>query len=201
MSISSSKSAEILAASNVYALLGRLWVAEVDRVILRELKEPRFASDFTLVDNENEDAVVETLAAEYCALFIGPKNHFPPMQSVWQEGQLDSEITNSVKEFADAINYKPAKSYPGTQMDHLGIEMELMGRIVECIGRQKEDESHCQDTHEFAGEFFRRHLTWTGRLFSTAIAHSDSVFYKSLLQTTRDFLQTQSEMWGEVTQA
>jgi len=190
-----SKQEELTATSNVYSLLGRLWLQEIDELLLAEFQSEPLRSTFQFSDSISEEDL-DSLAAEYCQLFVGPKNHFPPMQSVWQEGTLDSEITTSVKSFAAAVSYQPSTEYPSTFFDHLGIELEIMARIVQIIANQAPDDPQSVETLAFANEFFERHLCWTDKLIAAASSRANSNFYKTLLANTRDFLDVERSRWN-----
>ena len=181
------KQEELAATSNVYSLLGRLWLQELDGDLLAKLHSEPLKSAFQF-DDSVQQSDLDSLAAEYCELFVGPKNHFPPMQSVWLEGKLDSEVTASVRAFADAVNYQPSSDYPNTLIDHLGIELEIMGSIVGVLANLAPEDPQLDETQSFASEFFGRHLCWTEKLTEAASAKAHSSFYKSLLANTREFL-------------
>ncbi len=189
-----SKQEELAATSNVYSLLGRVWLQELDESLLAEFQLEPLRSAFRFTESV-QVADLDSLAAEYCQLFVGPKNHFPPMQSVWQEGKLDSEVTASVRAFAAAVNYEPSSAYPNTLVDHLGVELEIMARITEIIAIQKSGDPKSEETHAFAAEFFGRHLCWTEKLIAAAAGRTSSDFYKSLLANTHDFLEIEVERW------
>lgn len=184
------------AIANVYALLGRLWLQELDEPLLAEFEsEPLRGAFQSVTGQELPTEELDHLAAEYCRLFVGPKEHFPPIQSVWQEGKLDSEISTSVRSFASAISYAPLSAYPNTLIDHLGIELEIMSRSLQLFSHQISNGIPSDETEAFAQEFFRRHLCWTDRFIAAAARSTELVFYKLLLNSTRDFLAAENEVW------
>ena len=123
---------------------------------------------------------LDALAVEYCRLFIGPRDHLPPIQSVWEASQLQSEIADSVRAFCDLYGYVLPAKYSGI-IDHLGVELDIMSSALDRVA-----------IPDAANEFFRRHLTWTDDFFKAAQASAESAFYKSLILVTGEFLQSES---------
>ena len=176
------------AVSNVYSLLSRLWLAEIDEPLLRELSKPRLRDAFAKIGGVIPDRKqLDELAIEYCRLFIGPRDHLPPIQSVWQRAQLQSDITDSVQAFADLFGYSMPIQHDGI-LDHLGIELDMMSAVL-ANGVASDEESAA------VAEFFARHLSWPSKLLDAANDQTQSTFYKSLMQITREFLQAESAVW------
>lgn len=166
--------------SGIYELLSRLWLTELSEPQLEQLRTPNVRSAFEAAGGyvpSLDD--LEALAIEYCGLFVGPKHHLPPLQSVWDRGELQSDITTSVREFADALGYPIP---PSAMWDQLGCELGIMGRALQVDGDQRVQE-------EFTHEFFRRHLCWTSRFLSEVEQRSTSEFYRSLANMTQEFLR------------
>lgn len=70
---------------------------------------------------------VEQLAIDYCQLFIGPADHLPPFQSVWQSGQFHGSTTASMREFVDPVGYEATA---GIMLDHPGVQLGIMGHVL-----------------------------------------------------------------------
>ena len=99
--------ADLDAASGMYALLAQVWLREVDLALLSRLRSPEVRPLFQAAGGElPADSEVEHLAVEYCRMFVGPQGHLPPLQSVWERGELQSDITSSIRSFADAAGYQ-----------------------------------------------------------------------------------------------
>lgn len=77
------------------------------------------------------DAAVETLAVEYCRLFIGPHGHMPPVESVvLGEGRFCGASTESVSRFCRTIGMVPdedARVVP----DHISMELDCLATLEE----------------------------------------------------------------------
>ncbi|NND99922.1 MAG: molecular chaperone TorD family protein [Pirellulaceae bacterium] len=178
--------------SNVYALLSRLWLTEVDADFLNAVIASPIAQTLNVTpDLAADPESIEQLATEYCRLFIGPVNHLPPFQSVWQQGQLQSSVTDSVKSFAQAIGFSDLADST-TLPDHLGIQLQIMSEIIRLFATEAEPP---REYNELAQEFFHRHLTWPTSFLQTASARTDSDFYKAVIQLTTDLLESEQANW------
>ena len=168
---------DLVALSGVYRLLGRLWLREVDQPLLNELASPPFASEFS-TNGANES--LQDLSIDYCQLFIGPKDHLPPYQSVWQTGQFQSSTVVSMTDFVEVVGYQPPDD---AMFDHLGIQLDVMAHICST--------STATETTEIFEAFFMRHLTWPTEFLQKAQTRAQTDFYRSVIRLTGEFLQSQ----------
>ena len=132
---------------------------------------------------------IEQLAIDYCALFIGPKEHLPPYQSVWEDGQLQTDTVDSIESFAEAVHFKSTED---VMADHLGYQLQLMGHITQQLSTRSDN----TDLVDLAKEYFKRHLSWSDRLLSAAGRKSTTDFYNAMVGLTRDLLASEREYWG-----
>ena len=187
-----SRSQDRLARSGLYRLLARLWLREADVHLLHQLGSGALGEAFlnaggvlpALVTGET----VEDLAVDYCQLFLGPSQHFPPYQSVWQAGQFEGEASKSVREFAEVVRYDATAAAPGGMVDHLGVQFDLMGHLLAADGDTTE-----AVIDEMAAVFFAAHLMWPGTLLDAAQTRAQSEFYGSMLALTQSFLDLESQ--------
>ena len=97
-----------LARASTYQLLARLWVLEPGELLEPLATEP-LASAWQLLGGNIPDHASEEVRAsldeDFCRLFIGPKDHLPPIQSVWESGELDTGVTTSIREFDMIIGF------------------------------------------------------------------------------------------------
>ena len=172
--------------SELYGFLARLWLREVDDILLAGLTG---TIGKTLgVSHDTKRVDLEELAIDFCALFIGPQNHLPPYQSVWSEGQLQTEIGTSVQEIASVVGL----SLPGkTMSDHLGVQLQVMSQI----NRHLTDMTNQIELRAIARFFFQRHLTWTNALLESASVKASTVFYRSVVQLTSELLESERNYW------
>ena len=184
---------ELVAISGTYRLLARLWLREVDVELLELLSSPEACQLFSSVggqlppDDQSAQEAIEQLAIEYCHLFIGPKNHLPPVQSVWQSGQFQSQAVGSMRDFFEVANYQ----FEGSNVpDHLGVQLDVMAQLCESAAAEQRDE-HV----DVLRQFYLRHLTWPSRLIDGVLQRDGSAFYRSVAEVTREFLQQEQAIW------
>ena len=172
----------------MYRLLGRFWLREVDRELLRALRSPPLREAFTdaggVLPAGDDDGTIEQLAIDYCRLFIGPTGHLPPYQSVWQGGQLQGTTAASMARFIDVVRYDTGRLPRGMMLDHLGVQLDVMGHILSQLTTGQIE----KDLSALAATFFRTHLTWTADFLNIAPQRATTDFYRSTLALTRVFL-------------
>ena len=182
------------ARAGVYRLLARIWSAELDHPALRSLAAPPLKSLFeqaggTLPSNSDAHAI-EELAVDYCRLFIGPSDHLPPYQSVWQEGQFQGSANASMREFIDLVGFQVGPLANSSMLDHFGLQLEMMGHILAGTGDTNGIED-AQTRSEIARRFFALHLTWPNRLLAAASQRATTPFYRSVIEMTGGFLESE----------
>ena len=177
--------------SGVYRLLGRLWLREVDAPLLNQLSDGVLGETFVAAGGVSPAPVtgetVESLAVDYCQLFLGPSGHFPPYQSVWEAGQFEGEAAKSVREFAEVVRYDPTGVLPGGMVDHLGVQLDLMGYLLSG-GLAAEDHV----IEEVSNAFYSSHLAWPDTLLSATAERAKTAFYRSMLTLTGAFLDSEA---------
>ena len=182
-------SPEVDARSGMYRLLARLWLREMDGPSLRALRSPPLCDAFTEAGGRLPgDATLEALAIDYCQLFIGPANHLPPFQSVWQSGQFESDAIASVKGHAEVVGYDFAALPSGIMLDHLGVQLDVMGHILGRIAIWQPESGRLDNVLEVARSFFAKHLTWPSQLLEIAAQKAATEFYRSTIALTGEFL-------------
>jgi TorA maturation chaperone TorD len=118
------------------------------------------------VDLNDLDAAVETLAVEYCRLFIGPHGHMPPVESVvLGEGKFWGASTESVAKFYQDNGMAPdeeARVVP----DHISMELDCLATLEE------------QGRHDEAVAFAIAHpLRWLPLLTQHIESRASLAFY------------------------
>ncbi len=182
--------ADIQALSSVYLLLAYLWMKELDQELLNLLNTPDIAE---LIENlggsvpaADAPETVDTLAEDYCQLFIGPQDPLPPIQSWWTHGQLQSEDSDSCRAFYDRLEgFEPPVNLP----DHLGNQLLFVSALMD----RDADDPDFEACLDLADEFFQRHLSWTKPFLDKALDRAQTDFYKGLLRITSEFLNEDPE--------
>ncbi|MGI9474496.1 MAG: TorD/DmsD family molecular chaperone [Rubripirellula sp.] len=195
---------DAMAIASVYALLSRIWIREIDRAMLSAMRAPDLSTALSSLGISPPDETLEDLAIEYCRLFIGPRDHLPPIQSVWQKSQLEGESATSVKKFAELAGYDMPF---GVIQDQLGIELAVMGRLVEAATKSDDVSESVDDrdvvdrdveadaARDAAAMFFSRHLTWVSPLLLATAQRAELPFYRSIAEVTQQFLVLEREDW------
>ena len=166
---------------------------EVDEQLLAFLLVPPLRNVFIAAGGTLPEDVaastLEELAVDFCQLFLGPANHLPPFQSVWQRGQFQGESAASMQHYVSAAAYETG----GLMFDHLGVQLDVMGRLLES---GLDSVQHSDDVFDLAATYFAEHLTWVPPLFESAINRAATEFYRSMIHMTRDFLKSEETFWA-----
>lgn len=178
-------SAACLQLSSVYNLLSQLWSSEVTLEQLQTLNEPDLRGAIEhlggSVPSDVSAETVETLAVDYCQLLIGPKNHLPPVESIWAGGQFQTKTASSVNQYYGLLpGFKPAVTIP----DHIGAQLEFMAHLFQNAAMKDNPEVYT----ETADRFFEKHLGWTGDFLQQVHEKSTTDFYRGLARITQFFL-------------
>jgi len=180
---------DLEARAGVYELLSRLWLYEVDPELLSELTDGSLAAAWReLGGPDTGDRHVESLATEYCRLFVGPRGHVAPFQSVWESGQHGGTSVSSMREYLSLLN----EPVPGLEEipDHFGVQLLLMGTFLRCLSA----ESCPTELSRLACDFYQEHVQWAGGLLEAALERTTDPFYCFLITATREFLVTESRI-------
>lgn len=175
--------------AGMFRLLARIWSREIDQEFLDQLSADPLREAFLNVGGILPNESVDDLAIEYCLLFIGPAEHLPPYQSVWQTGQFQGETTTSMEQFVDVIGYDTS-NLDGMMLDHLGVQLDVMNWLEQNQAETPLDSEKAVAIKQIHDEFFARHLAWPTKLIDAATEKTTSDFYRSVFQITRSFLES-----------
>lgn len=193
--LATTSSEETAARGCTYHLLARLWLREVDRSLLRELGSPSLRDSFLGAGGSlpvcDDIRTIEELEIDFCRLFVGPKNHLPPFQSVWQSGQFQSATTASMRSFIELVGYPIDRLPSGMMADHFGVQLDVMGHILQQFSTWRSDPDGLEQVLELANAFFTGHLLWAAELLSATLGRAATEFYRSSALLTRDFLNSE----------
>jgi TorA maturation chaperone TorD len=189
---------DLLALADLYRLLSRLWIREVDGTLLARLSASPLREAIGKAGGRpptgDSAEVLEELQVDYCRLFIGPRDHLPPLQSVWQIGQLQGPLVVSMSAFVALLEADAAEDADRPFIDHLGFQLEVMGRIVQRMATATEPRQR-DVLRDVARTFYLRHLSWPGPLLDAAERRAETAFYAGLMRMTRDLLQSEHAFW------
>jgi TorA maturation chaperone TorD len=170
----------------VYQFLGHLWLRELDEATYAQWQTvlptiPGVESTATV----SED--LETLHIEYCRLFIGPQDHLPPYQSVWQTGQLGGPACISMERYLKTSGYEHHNPGHDTPPDHLGLQLQFYSWLLQ---QSATDET---EASEVLQEFQSAHLTWPVEFLSRVTVAAEASFYQQLASTTLQLLSAAAD--------
>lgn len=182
--------------TSVYKLLARLWAEEPDGLLTELSSEPLRSAWLQLggvIPDDESEELRSALDEDYCRLFVGPKGHLPPIQSVWEGGELDTAVTTSLREFDSIIGFELPWSFAVVD-DHLGNELWAMGQLLHKADGLSPGQSSIAD--DLAGAFFKGHLSWTEPLLDAVVSREGEQFYGTLATITREFLGDEAVRFG-----
>lgn len=168
----------------VFALLSRLWAREIDAAAIKSLRQQPLASAWKKlggkIPTDERPETIEALAIDYCQLLIGPKDHVPPVQSIWSQSKLSGNSTESMQKYIAMIDgFEPCVDF----VDHVAVQLQFIGVLLSMAEQSKKKLIRGLAT-AFAGD----HLEWTEKFFEATQAKATSDFYTSLSAVSREFL-------------
>ncbi len=193
--------AELMSARSLYLLLGRVFMAEVDKDFYSLLRSEEMSRALEPLraglggDERSDEEVLERLAVEYSALFIQPGS-FPPYESVFKKGRHLAEPADQVEIIYQLNGFNYRSQWPSLFPDHLGLEMNFVASLLDSQIKAlekglTEDAKRLEDTR---AEFMKKHLCQWGPQYMEKIAEMTSdPFYNPLVNFARAFLESEAE--------
>ena len=170
----------------VFHLLANLWLTEVDT----EFAELWNSSAVLIGEILDEPPVVlksedlPELETEYCRLFVGPKGHFPPVQSVWGTAKLESSATESMSRYIQELQHLHVDEVQCP--DHIGEQLRCLAVLLE--NRPDASTGHTAESDIVLSEFVTAHLSWPGELMTGVLAANPAAVYRQLVLLTETLL-------------
>lgn len=134
-----------------------------------------------VADNHLE-ADLERLQIDYCQMLIGPKNHISPVESVWIAEQFQSKSVDNMRTFFELL---PGYSPPGKFYDHIGVQLDFAGHLLQAAARTPDDAGQVDDLVKV---FVQQRLSWTGPFLQNVKHQSQTAFYRQLADATENWL-------------
>lgn len=192
---------ELTSARNLYLLLGRVFVKEIDRDFYSLLRSEQMIRALEPLqaglggDGLSDDEVLERLAVEYSALFIQPGS-FPPYESVFKKGRHLAEPADQVEIIYQLNGFDYRSQWPSLFPDHLGLEMNFVASLldshIKALEKGLVDEAKRLENTRL--EFMKKHLCQWGTQYMEKIAEATSdLFYKPFIAFARSFLESEAE--------
>jgi TorA maturation chaperone TorD len=187
------KSREALARSNLYKLFSYVFLWEPDAEFLEGIRKALGVVGIDLDGHLDGEDVVEELAVEYAAVFVGPFTHLAPYESAFLEGRLMGDASVEVSRFYKRCGYGRAHSSRALP-DHVGVELELMHHLAkreaECW--QRGDVDTANRFRSLQREFLFKHLLgWVPDFCRKVEETASHPFYVYMARLTREFLRVE----------
>ncbi len=198
---------ELNVRSNMYSLLSRVFIREVDKPFLNLLKDEEnveafrdsglsFCGDFT---DKKDEEILDELAVEYAALFlISTGRQLSPYESVQlsKEGQLGGEATSKTLAFYKSAGFDfPLESniFP----DHFAVELEFMSHLCkkEAEAHEINEEQIAESVRTKQTDFMNTHLgQWYKSFMNTLERNTQNSFYRGMSLLAGEFLDSETEV-------
>jgi TorA maturation chaperone TorD len=186
----------------VYQLLARLWSDEIDAGLFAALQSKPLGDAFcaaggSVLDDSGTPENIDAMQLDYCRLFVGPKGHIPPVQSVFQQGRFEGDAAGSIKQVMEVLGFdRPLfKTLPA---DHVANLLSTFSTLLAAVdtGVSTQDESYAE-LADMLAVVFDAHLEWIEQLARVAATRAETSFYRSLLSMTEHFLTEERLLFHE----
>jgi TorA maturation chaperone TorD len=97
-----------------------------------------------------------------------------------------------MREMIDVVGYDVVRLPGGLMLDHLGVQLDVMGHLQKKSSRPADAGSYDQ-VWELANAFFASHLLWPADLLTAAARRAEDDFYRSSIMLTREFLKSEMQ--------
>ncbi len=188
-------------------LVGWLWLREVDADTWQELNEEPLRSLFLKAggwlpdsfDPQQTSHWVQRLAEEYCRLFVGPRDHRPLVQSVWEQQQFQGDPAAQMLRWWNLLGWEPEVRGVQVPPDHLGLQWLTLGHFCSLYAEAKRRGSSSlgseKELMQMMATFLCLHLAWFGPVCRWVDQQSTEPFYRKLaLMTGRILIGLQNEV-------
>ncbi len=182
---------------DVYALGARIFATEIDAVLLHQLAAPQLAgAGLTLLDDEirtlDEQSALDELAAEYCRLFIGPKQPCSPYASVQRgEATLGGRAATRILEFLErhGLAVGETNGMAIASPDHIAVILSVLATLYGELAMDPDN----QAASSAARELVKSALTWVPDFLETVVTSARREPYQSISKLLRALLEEERE--------
>lgn len=201
----------------MYRLLSRLYLLEVDAPLLTALKEMKYPKESPqeeltegyrlleeyLLDSRPAEEIIEELAADYARVFLAAgiaqgKAAFP-FASVYASKRhlMMQESQNDAADLYAAKGLKPRKDMYRVPEDHLGLLLEYMACLCAEAQAVPGEEAY-ENVKRCQKEFLKNHLiSWVPVFSQELVKYAETGFYQGLGKLTKGFLILEQRLYEE----
>lgn len=191
--------------SSLHGLLAAIFLREVSAEQLNSFRSAGFVEVFSGLGidlgpafaHAPEDRLLEDLAVEYAALFLGPGGHISPHESAHlpDDGTLWGQASGEVKAYIEAAGFTYRADFHGIP-DHIGVELEFMADLArrEAIAWQDEDFTQAVNCLSYQKKFLSEHLIkWVGPFCAKVMDLAELPFYREIARLTAGFIESEQQ--------
>lgn len=188
---------------HLYGFLASLYRAELTQQQLDALRQPEMAAMLTAAGidlqgafwTQSDEQLLEELAVEYTALFLGPGGHISPHESVQivEHGGYWGDATTAVRRFITETGIEYDSDYNGIP-DHISVELEFLGELArrEGLAWEREDTAAAGNCLAYQRDFLDEHLGQWVEKFCTRVAETAELsLYRDVAQVTAEFVRSE----------
>ena len=192
--------------SNMYSLLSRAFIREVDKPFLSLLKDETNAQSFRdggfnlfgdFIDKQ-DDHILDALAVEYASLFLvatGKRLSVYESVQLPMEGQLNGVATSKTLAFYKSAGFDFPKE-SNILPDHFAVELEFMSHLCkkEAEAIEKKDEHVAERARTLQAAFMNTHLgQWYEKFMNNLEKNTQNSFYSGMSLLAKEFLDSETE--------
>lgn len=188
---------------NLYGFLASLYRAEITQQQLHALRQPEMAAMLTAAGidlqgdfwTQPDEQLLEELAVEFTALFLGPGGHISPHESVQIEehGVYWGDATTEVRRFITETGIEYDSDYKGIP-DHISVELEFLGELSrrESLAWGRGDTAAAGNCLAYQRDFLDEHLgQWVEKFCTQVVETAELSLYRDVAQVTAEFVRSE----------
>ena len=188
---------------HLYGFLASLYRTELTQQQLHALRQPEMVAMLTAAGidlqgvfwTKPDAQLLEELAVEFTALFLGPGGHISPHESVQIEehGGYWGDATTAVRRFITGTGIEYDSGYNGVP-DHISVELEFLGELArrEGLAWEQGDTAAAGNCLAYQRDFLDEHLgQWVETFCTRIVETADLSFYRDVAQVTAEFVRSE----------
>ena len=188
---------------HLYGFLASLYRAELTQQQLDALRQPEMAAMLTAAGidlqgafwTQSDEQLLEELAVEFTALFLGPGGHISPHESVQIEehGGYWGDATTAVRRFITETGIEYDSGYNGIP-DHISVELEFLGELArrEGLAWGRGDTAAAGNCLAYQRDFLDEHLgRWVEEFCTRVVETAELSLYRDVAQVTAEFVRSE----------
>lgn len=195
---------EQIARINIYALISRLTMSEVDEGLLKSIEEdeniisffPTYKSWDKRKKFDRKELIESYLNVDFTNLFL---LHLIPYESFYmREDQMmetggDNAVQSLFNDFDFRVELDKARVMSA---DHIGVELEFMYKLADAESKALEEENFqtASEIAEIEYNFLKEHLLeWAPMYLINVKSEAATAFYFDLAELTIEFILSDFE--------